>query len=110
MKINEVTKKDPCWKGYKQVGTKKKGNKQVPNCVPEDQHYADENAVAETATAGGTSAGAIAAVPNPKSARSKVTRDKYGLPVAPQIKNKDGTAKNAQDVDMNLMGGGTVKR
>ena len=26
---------EACWKGYKQVGMKKKGNKQVPNCVPE---------------------------------------------------------------------------
>ena len=26
---------DACWTGYKQVGMKKKGNKQVPNCVPE---------------------------------------------------------------------------
>ena len=26
--------KDPCWKNYKQVGMKKKGGKQVPNCVP----------------------------------------------------------------------------
>lgn len=24
---------NPCWKGYKQIGTKKKGNKIVPNCV-----------------------------------------------------------------------------
>ena len=30
--LNEV---DPCWKGYKQIGMKKKGNKEVPNCVPE---------------------------------------------------------------------------
>jgi len=27
--------KDPCWKGYKMVGTKKKGGREVPNCVPE---------------------------------------------------------------------------
>lgn len=27
---------DPCWKGYKQVGMKKKNGKKVPNCVPED--------------------------------------------------------------------------
>lgn len=27
-------KKDPCWKDYKQVGTKNKNGKQVPNCVP----------------------------------------------------------------------------
>ena len=26
---------DACWKGYKQVGMKNKGGKQVPNCVPE---------------------------------------------------------------------------
>jgi hypothetical protein len=26
--------KDPCWKGYEMVGTKKKGGKEVPNCVP----------------------------------------------------------------------------
>lgn len=27
---------DPCWKNYKMVGTKKKGGKTVPNCVPEE--------------------------------------------------------------------------
>ena len=27
---------DPCWKGYKMVGHKKKGGKEVPNCVPEE--------------------------------------------------------------------------
>jgi hypothetical protein len=26
---------DPCWKGYKMIGTKPgKGGKEVPNCVP----------------------------------------------------------------------------
>ena len=34
--LEEDDKKDgdPCWKGYKQVGMKKKGGKEVPNCVP----------------------------------------------------------------------------
>jgi len=27
-------KDDPCWKGYTQVGMKKKGGREVPNCVP----------------------------------------------------------------------------
>lgn len=27
---------DPCWKGYKMVGTKKKNGKEVPNCVGEE--------------------------------------------------------------------------
>ena len=26
--------KDPCWKGYRMLGTKKKGDHEVPNCVP----------------------------------------------------------------------------
>ena len=26
----------PCWKGYKQVGLKKKDGKLVPNCIPEE--------------------------------------------------------------------------
>jgi hypothetical protein len=44
--------KNPCWKGYKQVGMKKKDGKKVPNCVPEevspivsrvlDKHFATE--------------------------------------------------------------------
>jgi len=44
--------KNPCWKGYKQVGMKKKDGKEVPNCVPEevspivsrvlDKHFATE--------------------------------------------------------------------
>jgi len=33
------TKKDPCWKGYEQAGTKKKEGKIVPNCIktPKDK-------------------------------------------------------------------------
>ena len=27
---------DPCWKNYEMVGTKKKGGKEVPNCVPKE--------------------------------------------------------------------------
>lgn len=29
-----TAKNDPCWKGYHMVGTKSKGGKEVPNCVP----------------------------------------------------------------------------
>lgn len=29
--------KNPCWKGYKAYGMKKKGGKTVPNCVKEEQ-------------------------------------------------------------------------
>ena len=27
-------KKGPCWKGYEMIGMKKKGGRNVPNCVP----------------------------------------------------------------------------
>lgn len=42
MKVNQVVeglrdpKDNPCWKGYKPVGTKKKNGKTVPNCVPKE--------------------------------------------------------------------------
>jgi len=32
---------DACWTGYKQVGMKNKGGKQVPNCVPESMSIED---------------------------------------------------------------------
>lgn len=60
--------------------------------------------VTEDATAGGTSSGNIAAVANPPAAKQKIKRDKNGIPVAPQLKNADGTAKNALDIDANVMG------
>ena len=39
-KIKSFIKKeiDECWKTYKQVGMKKKGNKMVPNCVPKNEN------------------------------------------------------------------------
>jgi len=66
--------------------------------------------VSETATAGGTSAGAIASVANTTAAKAKVKKDKNGIPVAPQKKNPNGTAKNALDLPNNLMGGKMIKR
>ena len=35
-------KRGPCWKGYSQIGMKKKGNKMVPNCV-KNEDYVVEN-------------------------------------------------------------------
>ena len=35
LELNE--NKGPCWPGYKQVGTKMKNGKKVPNCVPIDE-------------------------------------------------------------------------
>jgi hypothetical protein len=29
-----MMKKGPCWKGYEMIGMKKKGGRNVPNCVP----------------------------------------------------------------------------
>lgn len=54
------------------------------------------NEILETASAGGTSAGAVASV-NTTSKKKK------------QQKNKDGTVKNALDSD-NILAGKTVKR
>ena len=42
-KVTEEGKDDPCWKGYKQIGMKKKNGKQVPNCVPESYDVWNES-------------------------------------------------------------------
>jgi hypothetical protein len=34
---SEDVNEDPCWDSHKQVGTKKKGGKTVPNCVPKNE-------------------------------------------------------------------------
>lgn len=36
-------KDNPCWKGYHPVGTKKKGGREVPNCVPNEDVDVDES-------------------------------------------------------------------
>ena len=33
---------EACWKGYRQFGMKKKGKRQVPNCVPVDEEVVQE--------------------------------------------------------------------
>ena len=43
--VEEVSKmENPCWKGYKAYGTKNKGGKEVPNCVPvnEKEDFGDQ--------------------------------------------------------------------
>jgi hypothetical protein len=32
-----LRKKGPCWSGYEMIGMKKKGGKNVPNCVPKNK-------------------------------------------------------------------------
>ena len=35
--------KGPCWTGYKAVGMKKKGDRMVPNCVPEETDLTEDS-------------------------------------------------------------------
>ena len=41
-KGTSMSKDEAGWQGYKEVGMKKKGNKMVPNCVPEGKAKVDE--------------------------------------------------------------------
>lgn len=68
----------------------------------------------ETASAGATSAGNIAAVPNPHIAIGNVKQYGKGKkPKPPKVitpQNKDGTAKNGLDGNISLFGQTTLKR
>lgn len=37
MILEKKKMKNPCWKGYEMIGTKKKGGRKVPNCVPANE-------------------------------------------------------------------------
>ena len=44
IKLKDILNEEkPCWKGYKQIGMKKKKGKKVPNCVPEAYDVWDES-------------------------------------------------------------------
>ena len=66
--------------------------------------------ITESATGTATASASIASVANPVQANQKLKKDRNGLPVAPQAKNPDGTAKNALDVKSNIMVTPLVKR
>lgn len=104
-------KDNPCWKGYKPVGTKKKNGKTVPNCVPKES-------MRETATPGATSAGSIATVVSPHLAIGKPNKSYTGspgksgtkAPKPPKVKMQK-PSDNALDMKTNIFGeGNAVKR
>ena len=77
----------------------------------------------ESATAGATASGNIATVVSPHIAIGKDRGNKSytgspgksgtkapRVPKVKQAKNSDGTAKNAQDMNVNLFGGSAIKR
>jgi hypothetical protein len=100
-------------KMWKVFGSRQEANR-VSNAM--ERKYPDKKigvhatgaSVSESATAGATSAGSVASVSNTQSKPTK--KGKHGAPEAPQLKNVDGTAKNALNVDNNLLGGKPVKR
>ena len=91
-------------------------NKELGGIVKKIWDYAtkageeDPKLATENATMGATASGNVASVANPIAANAKIKRDKNGVPVAPQKKNKDGTAINALDMKNNIMGGKAIKR
>jgi hypothetical protein len=42
IKASQTEDTDPCWKNYKQVGTKTKNGRDVPNCVPKEEYTGAE--------------------------------------------------------------------
>ena len=64
----------------------------------------------EEATAGATSAGAIATVANPAHAYGDIPRDKNGIPKKKSKKKSDGTVVNALDANDSFFGGKIAKR
>jgi hypothetical protein len=96
-------------KDYEELIRNNPNHPKVPQVKAELAKLKPMLAKAQAGMSETTTAGSIATVANPPSANAKIKR-KNGAPVAPQKKNKDGTAKNALELGNNLMGGGAVKR
>jgi len=60
-RTESIKEASPCWKGYKQVGMKDKGGRQVPNCVP-NESVVNENILNEDLDALGLLIPALGAV------------------------------------------------
>jgi hypothetical protein len=77
----------PCWKGYVQVGMKRKGGRRVPNCVPASSGIAQPKAKSDTWAAGFDAEDGkkySKTVTNPKTGRkNKVRYGAKGYKIAP---------------------------
>jgi hypothetical protein len=77
----------PCWKGYVQVGMKRKGGRRVPNCVPASSGIARPKAKSDTWAAGFDAEDGkkySKTVTNPKTGRkNKVRYGAKGYTIAP---------------------------
>jgi hypothetical protein len=77
----------PCWKGYVQVGMKRKGGRRVPNCVPASSGIAQPKTKSDTWAAGFDAEDGkkySKTVTNPKTGRkNKVRYGAKGYTIAP---------------------------
>ena len=87
-RASQTEESDPCWNGYKQVGMKMKGGKQVPNCVPEAANAAQQAAIA------------IAMKKAGKKPQNEELEEKYGKGyVSPAEKIKKAMAARGVNID-----------
>ena len=75
------------------------------NKLMQNPRLKDYHTYGESASAGSTSSGNIATV---APASNTMIRRSGGAPIASQLKNKDGTVKNALDINTNIFGGKPV--
>jgi len=103
--ISEDKKKmkgeDPCWKGYEMVGTKKKGGKEVPNCVPKNEDIEESGLQYYTGKKKYGKSGMTALA---KAGRKGASEEELG-----RIKDKYKKVKENKKDDLPFDGGEEVK-
>jgi len=99
---------EACWKGYKQVGLKKKGTRTVPNCVPEETELDEMIALAAPIVRGISAISRIAqgVAKAGQAVKSGIGVVKTGVQAAGQtVKSGVDTVKTGvQDVIKNVPG------
>jgi len=123
IKASQNEAADPCWKGYKQVGTKMKNGRSVPNCVPtEEVNEAKHYLVGKTGfnLTGHTSSPHFASADDAKTYQKKFahapaikaakivkgTSDKHGLitPVKEAYTGAEKTSKKMEEPASRFVG------
>ena len=104
MKLKQILQENenPCWKGYRQLGMKKKNGKEVPNCVPESVQESYNG------TSNDFARDIILALDNigisPKAIK-KISKKGRGFEVrmSSYMKNKDTWDKLGKEIGVNLV-------
>ena len=94
---------EACWSGYKQVGMKKKGGKEVPNCVPLEEAGNLEDKIKKALRDEGGAAGMSALEDHTKANKKEIKIAIKGMKSVGLHKDGDYILDDEEEIDVNKL-------